>query len=366
MATAIVSDLHLGALVGADVARAPAAQERLLEALAGADRIVLLGDTLELRERPLAEALEVVRPLFEALARTAAGRRIAIVAGNHDHGLADPWLARLRLDGAPLGPENEWPVGPDDGPAARIAGWMPDVEVTLAYPGLWLRPDVYATHGHYLDLHLTIPRPEAIAATAMGRITGRGSDCSSAAEYEAVLAPMYAFYAGLAQGASPAALARGGRLSRVVWGRANGDGRLARMLVGGIAIPGGVAVLNRLGLGPFNPVLSGEELRRSGLLAMSRVAEALAPGAEHVVFGHTHRPGPLPDDAPAEWTTLSGSRLWNCGSWYHEPPLVARAGENSPYWPGSVMWLDDEGPPRLTNVLRGFGGLLGAGRGLAG
>ena len=272
----------------------------------------------------------------------------------------------MRLDGAPLGPENEWLVGPDDGPAARIAGWMPDVEVTLAYPGLWLRPDVYATHGHYLDLHLTIPRPEAIAATAMGRITGRGSDCSSAAEYEAVLAPMYAFYAGLAQGASPAALARGGRLSRVVWGRANGDGRLARMLVGGIAIPGGVAVLNRLGLGPFNPVLSGEELRRSGLLAMSRVAETLAPGAEHVVFGHTHRPGPLPDDAPAEWTTLSGSRLWNCGSWYHEPPFVARAGENSPYWPGSVMWLDDEGPPRLTNVLRGFGGLLGAGRGLAG
>ena len=65
------------------------------------------------------------------------------------------------------------------------------------------------------------------------------------------------------------------------------------MLVGGIAIPGGVAVLNRLGLGPFNPVLSGEELRRAGLLAMSRVAETLAPGAEHVIFGHTHRPGPL-------------------------------------------------------------------------
>ena len=46
---------------------------------------------------------------------------------------------------------------------------MPDVELTLAYPGLRLRPDVYATHGHYLDLHLTVPRLESIAASAMGR-----------------------------------------------------------------------------------------------------------------------------------------------------------------------------------------------------
>ena len=27
----------------------------------------------------------------------------------------------------------------------------------LAYPGVWLRPDVYATHGHYVDLHITVP-----------------------------------------------------------------------------------------------------------------------------------------------------------------------------------------------------------------
>jgi predicted phosphodiesterase len=355
MVTAVVSDLHLGALGGADVARGHKARERLLEALGGADRIVLLGDTLELRERPLAEALEVVRPLFEGLGRVAAGRGVVIAAGNHDHGLADPWLARLRLDGRPLEPENEWPVGSGDGAAGRLAAWMPEVEITLAYPGLWLRPDVYATHGHYLDLHLTIPRPEAIAATAMGRLTGRGTACSSAADYEAVLAPMYAFYAGLAQGASAAALARGGRVSRVVWRRANGDGRLGRILLGRITIPGGVAVLNRLGLGPFSPVLSGEELRRAGLLAMSRVADVLAPRAEHVIFGHTHRPGPLTDDMLAEWTTLSGTHLWNCGSWYHEPPFVSRAGENSPYWPGSVLWLDSEGPPRLENVLRGVG-----------
>ena len=61
-----------------------------------------------------------------------------------------------------------------DGAAGVIASWLPRAEVTLAYPGLQLTPEVYATHGHYLDLHLTVPRVESIAASAMGRITGRG------------------------------------------------------------------------------------------------------------------------------------------------------------------------------------------------
>jgi calcineurin-like phosphoesterase family protein len=356
MRTALLSDLHLGAVRGADVARRPEALERMAEALAPADRIVLLGDLLEMRERPLAELLEVTRPFFDRLAEAAAGRRVTLVAGNHDHALAEPWLARERLAGRDLGPENEWPVeaGERDGPAGRIASWLPGAEVSLAYPGLWLRPDVYATHGHYLDLHLTVPRLESIAASAMGRITGRGSDCRSAADYEAVLAPLYGFYAGLAQGASTAALERGGAMSRSVWSRATGDGTVARVLLGRITIPGAVVALNRLGLGPFNPELSGEELRRAGLLAMGRVAGALAPGAEHLLFAHTHRPGPLEGDEDAEWTTLSGTRLCNTGSWYVEPSLMAQRAERSPYWPGTVAWVEETGPPRLENALRGY------------
>ena len=30
---------------------------------------------------------------------------------------------------------------------------MVGTPVQLAYPGVWLRDDVYATHGHYLDCH---------------------------------------------------------------------------------------------------------------------------------------------------------------------------------------------------------------------
>ena len=82
---------------------------------------------VELRERPLAEALEVSRPVFEELGRAMAGRPVVLVPGNHDHALAEPWLARLRLAGEELPAEAEWPVEPGDGAAGRIAEWMPDV-----------------------------------------------------------------------------------------------------------------------------------------------------------------------------------------------------------------------------------------------
>jgi predicted phosphodiesterase len=369
MRTALVSDLHLGILADADVARAGREQAALVDAVAGADRLVLLGDLVELRERPLAEALEVARPLVQALGRAMAGRRVLLVPGNHDHAFAEAWLARLRLDGERLPAEAEWPVSIEDGAAGRIAAWMPDCEVSLAYPGVWLRPDVYATHGHYLDLHLTVPRLESIAASAMGRLTRLGQSADSAADYETILGPMYAFYGGLAQSATAAALARGGSFSRTVWQRAS-DGRApdtasaaetapardrataaaTRFLLGRVTIPGAVAALNVLGLGPFRATLTGEELRRSGLLAMGRVADALAPGAEHLIFGHTHRPGPLESDDPSEWTTASGTLLWNSGSWLHEGAFV-RTGPESPYWPGTVIELVDEDPPRIRNVL---------------
>ena len=353
--TAIVSDLHLGSLSGADVARRPRARERLLEALAAADRVVLLGDALELREGPLADALQRAQPFFEALGEVVAGRRVVLAAGNHDHPLAEPWLTRLRLEGRELGSENEWPVRPGDahGPAGRVAAWMPRVELTLAYPGLRLRPDVYATHGHYVDLDLTMPRLESIAASALGRIGGRGRDRASAADYEAVMSPLYAFLDRLAQGSPAGATARSGSLSRSVWGQVTGRRTLRGLLLGRVTIPGAVLALNRLGLGPYTAVLTGEELRRSGLVAMARVAGALAPDADHVLFGHTHRPGPLPGDHEAEWATLSGARLWNTGSWYQEGALLGGAGEASPYWPGMITWLEDSGPPRIENLLRG-------------
>jgi len=55
--TLVISDLHLGSRNGVDVLRRPAAQRALVEALEGVDRLVILGDLLELRHGPMRDAL---------------------------------------------------------------------------------------------------------------------------------------------------------------------------------------------------------------------------------------------------------------------------------------------------------------------
>jgi calcineurin-like phosphoesterase family protein len=353
--TVIFSDLHLGATTGNDVVRNPRARQRLLEAAADADRVVMLGDMLELRELPLGEVLRLARPFFDELAEAIDGKRLLLVPGNHDYQLAEPFLTRYRLDPGGLPTEGEWSVEAGDGVAGRLAEWMPEVELTLGYPGVRLRPDVWATHGHYLDVHLTIPRLETIFAGALGRLTKRGRDCRSTGDYEAVLSPIYSFNNALAQGVSPRAVTRGASLSRTVWSRANGAGEggaLGRFVLAKLAIPGGVAALNLTGLGPFGYDISGAELRRTGLRSMARVVTGLGIDADHVIFGHSHRRGPEPGDEPAEWRLPDGTRLWNSGTWYYERVLMGRDRQSSPYWPGTVTRLGDEGPPELDNVLR--------------
>ncbi len=62
-----------------------------------------------------------------------------------------------------------------------------------------------------------------------------------------------------------------------------------------------MAALNRAGIGPLRAEISAVELRGAGLRAMGEVAARLGLGDAHVVFGHTHRPGPLPSDDEEEW-----------------------------------------------------------------
>ena len=79
------------------------------------------------------------------------------------------------------------------------------------------------------------------------------------------------------------------------------------MLAG--AFPLTIAALNRLGIGPLKADLSGVELRRAGLRAMGEVVARLGIDARHVIFGHTHRSGPLPDDDAGEWRLAGGGQL---------------------------------------------------------
>jgi UDP-2,3-diacylglucosamine pyrophosphatase LpxH len=351
--TAIVSDLHLGALSGRDVLRLPEPRERLVAALRGADRVVALGDLLELREQPLARVLESAAPALAGLAEACRGKELVVVPGNHDHHLAQSFLDRLRLEDAELGLEQRAQARGHPGLLGRLAELLEGVELFLAYPGLWLREDAYATHGHQVDVHMTVPRPEPIMASAMRRVTLRRAPASPA-DYEAIVDPIYSLMHSIAQTPSHGTLKRTGGASRSVWRVVNGDGRggrLASLAVSRLAVPAGVLALNAAGFGPFRPQISGEELRDSGLRAMSAAVEALGVRAEHVLFGHTHRPWPLPG-RDGDWRTPSGALLHNTGSWYHEGSLISADGEQSPYWPGAVTWLDDEGPPRLENALR--------------
>ena len=189
--TAVVSDLHLGTRTQADLLRRPEVRERLIEALETVDHVVLLGDSIELRGPPV-EALEVAAPFFEALGEVMAGGRVTIVAGNHDYTLAAPWLARRRPPAAaPLGLEELSAPLPDE-PLGWLARRMGSAEVVFAYPGTWLRPDVYATHGHYLDCHNDVLTFECLARRVAEVLTREPRDgYREPDDYEAVLRPVY-------------------------------------------------------------------------------------------------------------------------------------------------------------------------------
>jgi predicted phosphodiesterase len=381
MRTLIISDLHLGSVSGSDVLRRAELREPLLEALADVDRLVLLGDVLELRHGPVREALAAARPFFEALGDALAGRELVIVAGNHDHALVEPWLARRGAEDrpAPLGLEQL--LDPQDVSPAyeRIAGWASPASVLIAYPGLWVRPDVYATHGHYLDCHLTIPTLERLSVGAMSRLLGRPADAfETVADYEAIGSPVFAWRDAVARDGHTGSTLNG-MATVSAWSALRGDrhgqagargtasssanGRRPRRSRGSLlrelrrralvaAFPLAVAALNRAGLGPLSANISGTELRRAGLRAMDEVAVHLGLGDAHVVFGHTHRAGPLAGDEMGEWRGRDGARLLNAGSWTYAGIFLTPTPGESPYWPGSGVLVEDDGPPQLLRLLQ--------------
>jgi Calcineurin-like phosphoesterase len=366
MRTAVISDLHLGSGGGGDILRQERFRELLAERLDGIDRLVLLGDVIELRDRPLAESIDRSRATLAALGKIAGEAEVVIVAGNHDHYLVEPWLQRRALEAAPP-LELEQLGEPDGGPLGEVALALAPAAVRFAYPGLWLRDDVYATHGHYLDRHLTIPTLERLGVAMVERLLGiepggpdplepptEDAPAVSADEYERVLFPVYAFLFGLAQATVPERVGGADPSLRIWKLLSGGKTRAARMrswLLGSVALPGAIGVANRLGLGPVGSDLSPGAIARAGIAAMSQVVERLGITADHVIFGHTHRRGPLPSD-PA-WRASSTS-LWNTGSWVHTPTLLGRSAAESPYWPGTVAIVDEDGPPQLVHSLDGL------------
>jgi hypothetical protein len=328
----------------------------LLEALAGCDRLVLLGDVFELRHGPARDALAAGREAIASLGEAMAGREIIISTGNHDYGLIAPWLRRRAADGPPLPLGAEMLADPAEvSPAmARIAGWAAPASVLVAYPGIWVREDVWAHHGHYLDVHLAVPHIERVMAGVMGRIVGEAGRREGAEGYEARLGPMYAWMEAVADQAPTSGLLNG-EGTVVAWrtlrGRGVGPrGRVVSLAAAGV-FPLVVAGLNRAKLGPLSSDISPGALQRAGVEAMGEVARRLGVGARHVIFGHTHRAGPLPREQAPPWWTQHGASLHNCGSWVYETHFMSPGERESPYWPGVAIAVEDDGPPQLRRLL---------------
>ncbi len=341
--TLVISDLHLGSLLERDVLRRPIALEALEAQVAGVDRLVLLGDTLELLDdRPadaLAVASEVLPVLAGALGKTGS---VVLVAGNHDRALVRPWLRERLRAGAPIAPARRVPRRASP-LLEKVCALLRPANVEVRYPGVWLGPRVYATHGHYVDRHL-------LASLRGGDVAAR----SAVADYERSTGIDSGALQELLATALPEQLAGG---AEALIGRARRTVLASVPLIG--AAPGmrGASLV-------WATLLEHGVTRRGAIPAMVRVARDLSVDADVLVFGHIHRRGPLPSDDPHLWRPegSAGARLINTGCWVWDPALVGRGPGPRPYRPGGAVLIDGDRVPKVLDLLKGVPGAKLRGR----
>jgi UDP-2,3-diacylglucosamine pyrophosphatase LpxH len=330
--TLVISDLHLGARLRLGVLTRPAPLERLLAALDGVDRLVLLGDIVELMERRGHAALATAEPVLRAIGeRVGAQREVILVPGNHDWPLVSPWV---RTQAATLTPDTRIPL---DATAtlAAVTSWLEPARVSAHYPGVWLSERVWATHGHYLDRHLLPESAFGIARGLLGRLPRAGA---VPADYE---------------------LAGGVSLTRLEALMTRSLPRPLASLVEDLAELLRAATMPRVPrrlmhprLAPLAAMLLGLQMRRASIPAVVRVVRRLGVDADWVLFGHVHRLGPLMGDKSRQWQGFDGRpRVLNTGSWVYEPLLVHNAAPPHPYWPGGAVVMEDGREPVVAGLL---------------
>lgn len=369
----VVSDLHLGSAAGSDLLRDPGpAQDALLGALDGVERLVVAGDLLELRHGPARTVLDRARPFLARLgAELGPDRELLVLAGNHDHRMIRPWLLRRRLQGEPLALDttaDAADVSPitaavADAVSAGAAASGPRVRV--AYPAAWLVPPragdgaadpgaggVLVSHGHYLDAVWRMPTMERLAAAVATRAHGTDADAlRTPDDFERVLGPAYGWMDGLAEYATTTGPTRSQRTSSGVWRRINAD-RGWRGVALRRAVPLAAGALGRAGFGRYERQLTPERLRIAGNQGIARAIEQLGVAPDALIVGHTHRAGPLPGDAAWEWRLAQGGLLLNCGAWVHNgPELEEITDEPDAYRPGRAVRVGADGTPRLVTLL---------------
>jgi hypothetical protein len=321
----------------------PAALDALLGAIEGCERLVLLGDTIELPEPGDSGAFAVADPILRAIGATV-GRagEIVLVPGNHDDGLIREWL-RARADD--LAVDSPVPATATSALAHTVACLAP-ARVSVRYPGVWLNDAIWATHGHYLDHHLFPIGAYGIARRWRAR--GAGPTWTPL-DYERALVADRARLEVRLPGPLAELFEDLSELARA-WTMPRRQPRRSRLHPS--------RLVNRL-LSPRHAPLTAKmlsgQMRRFSIPALVTVVEHLGIDADWVLFGHVHRLGPLQGDDPEQWAAQGGRpRIANSGSWLYEPLLVHRASPPHPYWPGGAIVLEDGQEPRPIGLLDSF------------
>ena len=287
MATLVISDLHLGSRLGRDVLRRPEALEALLAALDGVERLVLLGDVVELLEGRPREAMDVAEPVLRALGvRLGSAAEVIVVPGNHDAGFVRPWL-RAR-DGA---------LGVDiSHPARRDARAGPVDVVARARAGARELPRRLARRsrlGHARALPRSPPAARGVAYGVARGLLGRlPRDGATPADYEG----------------GPSATRVEALLTR--WlprPLAELMDELAELLRAA-TMPGSPRRVLGRRLAPFAQRALGAQMRRASIPALARVVHRLGVDADWSCSGTSIAAGRWPATSCASGAGLGACR----------------------------------------------------------